>query len=951
MVVATTQANQIETKDFSAIFAAEIGDGERHTIAIDAEWDSKIKLTLGYALVVEAKYKFVVLNEAIRDNSIKDKKGKKIEVPKEIIERIEKYCQANDYILQWMPLSDDSCDATSTILREYGIEKGCFNVLMYYSPKDLNVSFGFKNLKPFYNKKKITQKKRLSGTYINTDTDTETKTKTKNELKYRICDLKGWSNTKLKDFAASVGVEMKSKDKMDDYKTHMLDGLIAEPETFLDYMVGDTTCLFEIRVKFIENIQWLQRDVIKLPEDKVYEDDKIPLTIGSIVAGTLEKYIRFGSCPVERQDEYNYALLKLGIIKEKTQKKDEVTALHDNLREKIKDSQTFAENWLKVTDLIEEHWKQYRFTAYSQCSVGYFGLETKTSEAYLALVQGGRCTNEQSWRYRLDHAADIDLKSAYASVLRRIDYPIGLPTITSFTPNEPRWSLEEWFKHTKVLDGTNRNWMVVVQGNLSFSQDLLFSKVTTQSKINKAIVKAVEDDIRSSENRNQNDDAHIEGKFILARRELKNAVITSDIWETILKVASTQELKELRGLQIVAAAYYREEDRCADANEWIDKVLACNSEYVTDKSTGRITDKRTRAWFSIPLEDVFGKIIDTRNQLKSEAKKANAEGNHEDYLKLNGRQEALKLFVNTGYGVLASPYFSIGNTVIGNNITAQIRLAVWQMNKALNTCQSITDGGLYELGKVNKLHPKLRETGKRKPGLETLSDLRELHKHRSVAVGSLGRVDWQVLIDSLFENELTPEDKEILKNHDALALQHIKNFWAVYELDFHFNVEHKTVNYARRVAYWSKADYALDRVDGERHYKIRGAKKNANRKNHPKFELFDNILALDDTFPDNMNYIFSCLLKVGKFKTIQDSNGYKDYKDLQPGDEYEEKRKAQFNNTHIAVNKIQDYLRRDKRTKEEDKKIFEKYGAGGIWRVHKIMLLDNLLIGIKSKSD
>ena len=180
----------------------------------------------------------------------------------------------------------------------------------------------------------------------------------------------------------------------------------------------------------------------------------------------------------------------------------------------------------------------------------------------------------------------------------------------------------------------------------------------------------------------------------------------------------------MRDLQVVAAAYYRDEDRCADANEWIDKVLACNVEYVTDKNTGRIIDKRTRAWFSVPLEDVFGKIIDTRNQLKSEAKEANAEGKHEDYLKLNGRQEALKLFVNTGYGVLASPYFSIGNTVIGNNITAQIRLAVWQMNKALNTCQSITDGGLYEPGKVNKLHLK----AKKKPSLETLSDLRKLQQ-------------------------------------------------------------------------------------------------------------------------------------------------------------------------------------------------------------------------------
>ena len=944
MVVAvanqTNQANQIETKDFKANLAAEIADRKNHTIAIDAEWDSKIRLTLGYALVVESKYKFVVLNEAIKDRS---------DVTQEIIERIENHCKANDYILHWMPLSDDSFDSTSTILREYGIEKGSFDVLMYYSPKDLNVSFGFENIKPFYNKKKITQKKRLSGTYINTDSEaqkkTKTKTKTKNELKYHICDLKGWSNTDLKDFAASVGVEMTAKDKMDDYKTHMLDGLIAEPETFLDYMVCDTTCLFEIREKFVQNIQWLQRDVIKLPKDKVYGDGKIPQTIGSIVAGTLETYIRFCASSVERQDEYNYALLKLGIIKEKAKKKDEVIALHDDLRQKITDSQTFAKNWLDVSDLINEHWKKYQFTAYSQCSVNYFGRETRTNEAYLALVQGGRCNNEQYWRYKLDHAADIDLKSAYASVLRKIEYPIGLPTITSFTPNGARWSLKKWFEHTKVLGGTNRNWMVVVRGNLSFSQDLLFSKVTNQGKINEAIVN---DDDGSWENHNQNDDAHIEGQFILARRELKNAVITSDIWETILKVASTKELKELRDLQVVAGAYYRDEDRCADVNEWIDKVLACDVEYVTDKSTGRIIDERTRAWFSIPLEDVFGKIVDTRNQLKSEAKQANAEGKHEDYLKLNGKQEALKLFVNTGYGVLASPYFSIGNTVIGNNITAQIRLAVWQMNKALNTCQSITDGGLYEPNKVNKLHPK----GK-KPSLETLSDLRELHKHRSIAVVSLGGVDvdWVMLIESLFENELTSEDKAIFKNHDALALEHIKNFWSVYELDFHFNVEHKTDNYARRVAYWSKADYALDRVDGERHYKIRGAKKNANRKNHPKFELFDNILAEDDTFPEDMQYAFSTLLKVGKYKTIQDSNGYEDYKDLHPGDEYKEERTAQFNNTHTPVDEIRVYEKRARRTKNEDKKLFEKYAPEGIGGVHRVMLIDNLLLSIKPKSD
>ena len=68
MVVAAKQANQIETKDFKTTFAAEIGDGERHTIAIDAEWDSSISpsLILGYALVVVTKKRYQITQRKCR---------------------------------------------------------------------------------------------------------------------------------------------------------------------------------------------------------------------------------------------------------------------------------------------------------------------------------------------------------------------------------------------------------------------------------------------------------------------------------------------------------------------------------------------------------------------------------------------------------------------------------------------------------------------------------------------------------------------------------------------------------------------------------------------------------------------------------------------------------------------------------------------------------------------
>ena len=934
------------TQDFAATFAAEIGDGKRHTIAIDAEWDSRFKpsLILGYALVVDAKYKFVVLNQAIRDNNIEGKNGKKFEVPEEIIKRMENYCkakdyvlhwQAEDYILQWMPLDDDSCDATSSILKQYKIQKGSFDVLMFYSPKDLNISFGFDNLDAYYKKGKISQKKRISGSYRN------------GNLRYRICDLSGWTNTSLKEFAKSVGVAMTSKDTMDDYKSRMLDGLIDHPETFIDYMVGDTTCLFEIREKFFNQIQKVQRDYFGLPEEGVDSIDTLPLTIGSIVATTFERYIRCCLSP-DRQKELRYCLLKLGIINPDTRNRKEIASLHNECLQNIKDAESYQNNDSIASKLYEEYRGKYQFEAFSQCSVNHFGRATRSSECFLALVQGGRCANEQYWRYSLDYAADIDIKSAYASALRRIEYPIGLPTITAFTPNQDRCSLEEWFNDTEVLKSDSRNWMVVVSGKLSFQQDLLYSKVTSQKKINRAVIGATEDAIGVYDH---NDNAHIDGYFIQARTELENAVITADLWETIKKVATTQELKEFRNLEVVAGAYYSDQDKCTDVNEWIDTVLADGCEYKVKPGTGGIDDKRTKAWFSVPLEQVFGNIINERIRLKAVAKEAKALGRHEEYLEANSLQEALKLFVNTGYGVLASPYFEISNTVVANNITAQVRLAVWQMSKALNTCQSITDGGFYEPGNVNLLKTHLGSF--RKPSLASLCDLWELQANRNVQFTSLGgrSQEWKSLIDEIFREDLTDEEKkrlqkELAEKSDKLALEHIKQFWQAYDLDFQFCVEHKAENFAKRVAFWSKGDYGFVPAIGEQtYYKIRGAKKNRDKqnRNHPKFELFDNILAFKDVFPEDMEHIFTCLLKLEKFKQIQNSQkGYKNLKDVRPGDEIVESRTASFNNTHMPVDTIRDYLKREKRSLKKDIKLFEKHRGKGIKWVHGRMMDDDL---------
>ena len=51
--------------------------------------------------------------------------------------------------------------------------------------------------------------------------------------------------------------------------------------------------------------------------------------------------------------------------------------------------------------------------------------------------------------------------------------------------------------------------------------------------------------------------------------------------------------------------------------------------------------------------------------------------------------------INTLYGVFASKFFRLGNTVEGDNITAKARCHVWKGAKSLNCNQTITDGSTY----------------------------------------------------------------------------------------------------------------------------------------------------------------------------------------------------------------------------------------------------------------
>jgi hypothetical protein len=79
----------------------------------------------------------------------------------------------------------------------------------------------------------------------------------------------------------------------------------------------------------------------------------------------------------------------------------------------------------------------------------------------------------------INHGTDIDISSAYGTCLRKLKFTIGRPRIYSTTFNQSKSiSLHQFLINyaSKLKKGL---YKIVVTGKLSFSQDIIFSKLTS----------------------------------------------------------------------------------------------------------------------------------------------------------------------------------------------------------------------------------------------------------------------------------------------------------------------------------------------------------------------------------------------------------------------------------------------------------------------------------------
>lgn len=317
--------------------------------------------------------------------------------------------------------------------------------------------------------------------------------------------------------------------------------------------------------------------------------------------------------------------------------------------------------------------------------------ESYGTKIYLSKVDGGRCRNNRPTDVSVrGKVCDIDISGCYGEGLRVQEYPLGRP-ITIGLPlnsaNNKFMTLREFLKYEgdELIPGLWFARVSLPPGiRLKYKQDFLaswfppkdISKMPTDSDL-ESIDWWTEDNI---------------GRTKIFRRQIHLGVINHDFIQWLDNIATPQQRAELMdNLLIIAAMYYPKSTR---VESFEDLALELNNH--TGKNTCKVrgrgkkkyiqTDEHEcHAWMSLNLGDL---IV---TQLLGERKK------HAKKTPLN---ELLKLIINTIYGDQVSPYFEIGNTCVGNNITARARAMAWYMEKGLHGFQTITDGCAFDLERV-----------------------------------------------------------------------------------------------------------------------------------------------------------------------------------------------------------------------------------------------------------
>lgn len=639
------------------------------------------------------------------------------------------------------------------------------------------------------------------------------------QLVINVVDLGKVANGGLLTTATSLGLEMEEKSLMDNYKKNILEPY-RDPklfDIFIEYAKADANILFEIRKGNKQRTEKLFsiHDLTPPTREKI--------TTGGLVANLFYEWI-------SRHIGENAA------YKHFTGKKGKPFELRDLLK---------------------------------KCSVSYFAQSNpETTKQTNALIQGGRAKNERpNVIYETGVIADADLSSCYATILEQMTYPVGIP-YTYYTHESSKkkpLTLGKFLeKHEKSM--LPRLYTIIVSGKLKHHQTLVPSKIVDNFKINENY---------------EPDDPKIDADFRIYTKEIINGIITSDVLDVLRNVCNRSELKQWMNLEVISAVWYPEHKCCRDPEIWNDQIKreteqTGNQVIIEQSKDGKVIvqDNRSRFWLPIPITDFIKPYKQKRSNLKRERSKHAADTS--EYRSLDAQQNAMKLVCNTLYGVLASPYFDIGNVVVANNITAAARTAVWCLATAAGTYQSITDGGAYNLNQVRDWKDG------HKPGMNTLSLWRNptlLHRQHSSKLFTkplASETQWGLKASDV------SSDLSVVTNADGVKMTHKAEEWDYFDTELLNHIKHffrdgspikilDLISFTHKDIYesvtlHSQTNYQFIHVSGKPKTKARGFKLNGTPYDNETsvsniLNLFDDLKKYPHNIPPYSQQTIAQILK------------------------------------------------------------------------------------------
>lgn len=505
----------------------------------------------------------------------------------------------------------------------------------------------------------------------------------------------------------------------------------------------------------------------------------------------------------------------------------------------------------------------------------------RTTAVYNAKVDGGRCRNNRPIDVSIHRPiADADIAGCYGNGLKNQVYPFGRPLIIDYPMNSDKndyYTLRKFLKlyGNELVPGL---WQARVSTpkdyELKYSQDFLISwipprdphKLPTDTDLQE-VEWFSEDNI---------------GITKIFTNQVNLALINQDFIDWLDNTASKRQRKELLdNLHVVTAMFYPASERCHDVVEFFNAIEEHKGKnqcmaIAKKRKTKKVTiEEECHSWMAVNL----GELLVTR--LLAERSKYSKHNPDEKPL-----NELLKLCINTIYGDMVSPFFDIGNVVVGNNITARARAMAWYMEKGLNGFQTITDGCAFELNRVTypratsltsetvlttylpaeNGHYSLRPIGG-VDRIETLSnaDGLGLTLYEADKITQLNNKDAK----SWIENQITAHLKKIFPNAPVIS-------------KFSFEIKdiydaggfHGTANYKFRKdlkteegkmrSYSKKSSYNAYSLTGDELQLIMSEYK-------PSEEFLENILLCPIVIKRSHPYVATKVLKTGEYKAHYES--------------------------------------------------------------------------------